>query len=170
MRSGNSSPVGRTKTVETEAHQDVFEVRFDHLTVGGTAFIILIVLLGLYWLYRQRRRNRYRQRRCRECEWSRSRSQSRDRDHRDNHHRACCHSQLLWYPMPPFLPSLMNSQAANPWISMDILRPTSYNTSQFTELQETRAPATTWGPPPVRPPPPREPPSPHSRSTTEETA
>ena len=167
MGSGNSSPVGCAKTVETEAHQNVFELRFDHLAVGGTAFIVLLIVLGLYWLYHQRWRNKSRQRRHRK----RNQSRSPDRDQRDNHHLACCHSQHPWYPMPLFLPLMMPSQAANPWISMEVLSPSIYDTSRFTELQEARAPATA-GQPPTRPPLPRELrcPSPHSRSTAEETA
>ena len=53
MGSGNSSPVERAESTETEVHQDVFEVRFDHLAVEGTAFIFLVVVLGLYWLYQK---------------------------------------------------------------------------------------------------------------------
>ena len=60
MGSGNSSPVKQAEKVEMEAHQDVFEVRLDHLTVGGTAFVFLFIILGLYWLYRKRQRNRNR--------------------------------------------------------------------------------------------------------------
>ena len=44
--SGNSSPVGHAKTVETEAHQDAFELRFDHIALGGTATILLVVARG----------------------------------------------------------------------------------------------------------------------------
>ena len=56
MWSGNSSPVKCAESFETEAHQDVFEVCFNHLAVGGTAFVVLIIILGFYWLYQKRKR------------------------------------------------------------------------------------------------------------------
>ena len=61
MGSGNSSPVKGAESVKTEAHQDVLEIRFDHLAVGGSAVLFLIVALGLYWMCRKRKRNRGRQ-------------------------------------------------------------------------------------------------------------
>ena len=158
MGSGNSSPVKQAKNV------DMFEVRFDHLAVGGTAFVFLFSILGLYWLYhkRQRNKNRSRQRRRQGCERSRERSRSPVRRH------ACCHSQQPWYPMMPFLPPMMNSQSSNPWIPMDVLRQPIYDTPRFTEIQETRAPAQV-GQPPARPLPLLRCPSPHPRTTEEST-
>ena len=56
MGSGNSSPVRRAESVETEAHQDVLEIPFDHLAVGGPAVLFLIVALGLYWMFKKRKK------------------------------------------------------------------------------------------------------------------
>ena len=59
MGSGNSTPVQHAKTVETEAHQDVFELRFDHLAFGGTTLLVLAALIGL-WLCRRHAKRRQR--------------------------------------------------------------------------------------------------------------
>ena len=51
MGSGNSSPVEHAEVVETEAHQDMIEVRFDHLAFGGTAAVILILILVIFMMH-----------------------------------------------------------------------------------------------------------------------
>ena len=61
----NPNTVERAAIVETEAHQDVVELRFDHLAVGGTAFLFLLVVMLLYWMYKKRQRNKAKTRRCR---------------------------------------------------------------------------------------------------------
>ena len=150
MGSGNSSPVGRAKTVETVAHQDVFKLRFDHLAFGGTAVVAIIIGIGLYCLYQRKKKRRHRGRR---------RRQSRD---------YCQHGfpmmQYLPFPkMPPFPPYPMMPQAANPW--MEVARQPIYNSHRFSEIQET--PTTSAAP--ARPPPPRarELLSPRSKSAEE---
>ena len=67
MGSGNSAPVERAQTVETEAHQDVFELRFDHLAFGGTSILFLAALIGLCWFCRRRNKRRQRKRQNKTC-------------------------------------------------------------------------------------------------------
>ena len=146
MGSGNSSPVGRAKTVEMEAHQDVFELRFDHLAFGGSAVIAIIIGFGLYCLYHQRRKRKHRQRRHQDHRRSRSQSQSWDFHQRDAP-CACCYGQHRYpmMPYPPFpMPILPPGHQASSWIPMEMLRqPTpSYDSSslgRFTEIKETGA-------------------------------
>ena len=146
---GNSSPVGRAESAETEAHQDVFELRFDHLALGGTAVIVIIIGCGLYCLYRQRRKRKYRH--CKHQDRRQSRSQSRE----FQQHPACCHGQhgFPMMPYPPFsMPILPPGHQASSWIPMDMFRqPTPiYDSPRFSEIQETAA---VRSDPPTRPPP-----------------
>ena len=154
MGSGNSSPVKRAESVETEAHQDVFEIRFDQLAVGGSAVLFLIVALGLYWMFWKRKKNRGRQRwhrRWGRCRGSSNSSRSRSNDHLQ---KPCCQNPWL-HMMPTFLP--MNSQSPflpqNSWIPMDVRQSSS---PRFTEIQETGATSVmiTSTQAPARPPPP----------------
>ena len=57
MGSSNSSPVKQAKSVKTEAHQDVFEIRFNHLALGGSAVVFIIVALVIYWLFQKSKKN-----------------------------------------------------------------------------------------------------------------
>ena len=156
MGSGNSSPVKQAKSVETEAHQDVLEVRFDHLALGGSAVFFILVALGLYWMFRKRKKNRGRQRRRRGQgrRGSSISSRSRSTDHRQ---MPCC--QNPWLHMMPFLPT--NIQPPFPhqtsWFPMDVRHPSP---PRFSEVQETPAVRPTA---PARPPPPLRCPSPPPR-------
>ena len=115
MGSGNSSPVKRAEVVETEAHQDMFEVRFDHLAFGGTAAIIIVACVILYWLYRKRKKNRKRARAPRRRH---RRSHSRTPSCSPDSRRPCCHSQIgmPWYPFNAF-----------PMVQMAQMPPTAWN-------------------------------------------
>ena len=55
MGSGNSTPVEKANNVETETHQDLVEIRFDHMAFGGTVALIVIMVL-LFYLLRLRRK------------------------------------------------------------------------------------------------------------------
>ena len=165
MGSGNSSPVKQAKTVETEAHQDMFEIRFDHLAWGGTAFFIIILALAFYW----------------SCKSMRKRKPRNQQSHLVQSHQ-CCQGQPPICPqmMPPyqqwpipinqFLPAMTNQ-----WIPMEMIRPqnipTAFDNTRFTEIQESRTPTPAGNAPPARPPQPRlsELPSPH-RGAAGETA
>ena len=148
MGSGNSSPVKRVETVETEAHQYIIEMRFDHMAVGGTAILLILLILALYWLCR-RRRSEVRRRRG----------------------TACCHMQQMmpmWSMMPQMLPAQYPPMMPLPnWTPMDYLRNTTPNADRFTELCDTRNALRLL---PAKPPPPRGLPSPRSREDNPATA
>ena len=55
MGSDNSTPVQQADVVHTESHQDVMEIRFDHMAFGGTVALIIIVALLIY-LFRLKRK------------------------------------------------------------------------------------------------------------------
>ena len=123
MGSGNSTPVQHAKTVETEAHQDVFKLRFDHLAFEGTTLLILAALIGL-WFCRRRAKRRQRKR------------------------RSQCHCQALMSQPPqpafPLQPMQMPPMPPMPWFPMMPYAPppaTSHwgpqpEPSQFTEIPE----------------------------------
>ena len=58
MGSGNSTPVKQAQQVETEAHQDLIKLRFDHLALGGTVTLIIIASILLYLLCKRQRSRR----------------------------------------------------------------------------------------------------------------
>ena len=160
MGSGNSSPIKRAEVVETEAHQDAVEIRFDHLAFGGTACIAIIIALLLYWMYRRKKNNQAKSRRRRR----RTRSRSRINSPR----RGCCRCGQQWYPMQPF-PSFPMMPMNNPWPAPTNPPPMQiYDTPRFSEIRET-TPALSA---PARPPPPqnRQLPSPLPRTQQEEKA
>ena len=147
MGSGNSSPVEHARSVETETHQDVFELRFDHFVFGGTTVLLLAAAVGLCWYCRQRNKKH-----CRRKQASQ---------------RAACQCQpqtpmnqptpqmpqpmmppMPWYPMMPYVPP-----AANHWglSSFPSTEPSRFTEAFQEPLSEPRAaPAQ-----PPRPPPPR---------------
>ena len=138
MGSGNSTPVQRAKTVETEAHQDVFELRFDHLGFGGTTLLIVAALIGL-WFCRRRAKRRQRKRRSR-CHCQAPTLQSPQPAFPFNQPmRMPTMPPMPWFPMMPFAPP--PAPAANNW------GPSS-EPSRFTEIPEPT-------PQLPRPPPPR---------------
>ena len=55
MGSDNSTPVQQADVVHTESHQDVMEIRFDHMAFGGTVALIIIIALLIY-LFRLKRK------------------------------------------------------------------------------------------------------------------
>ena len=153
MGSGNSTPVQHAKTVETEAHQDVFELRFDHLAFGGTTLLILAALIGL-WFCRRRAKRRQQKR------------------------QSQCHCQALMSQPPqpafPLQPMQMPPMPPMPWFPMMPYAPPSAAShwgpqpepSRFTEIPEPT-------PQPPRPPPPRSrelPPPPSKRPGSTEDA
>ena len=168
MGSGNSSPVKRVEVVETKAHQDVFELRFDHLAFGGTAAVIVLLSILLYWMYRKCKRNQRRSRRRRRRD-DRSRSHSRSPVR-----HQCCHGQISlpmpWYPPIPTNQFPMMPMSP-PWNSAPI-----YDTLRFSEISDSVAttapsPSAPAKPPsaPARQPPPqdRQLPSPLPRAAQE---
>ena len=163
MGSGNSSPVKQAKSVETEAHQDVFEIRFDHLALGGTAAVFIIVALVIYWLFRKRQKNRERQRLCRGQGQRRGSCNSSGSRSNDRHQRPCYQNPWL-HMMPTFLP--MTSQPPflhqNSWFPMDV---SQSSPPRFMEIRDTGATPVVLTPPqaPARPPPPLQCPSPPPR-------
>ena len=66
MGAGNSAPVRKAGQVEADNHQDLLELRFDHLAVGTTAIAIVIAALALYYILRKRR-SRNKARRARDA-------------------------------------------------------------------------------------------------------
>ena len=57
MGLGNSTPVENARFVETKAHPDMVELRFDHMALGGTITLMIIIMLIAY-LLRQRKKLR----------------------------------------------------------------------------------------------------------------
>ena len=117
MGSGNSAPVERARTVETEAHQDVFEMRFDHLAFGGTSLLLIAAGIGLCWYCRRRNQKKRRLGASRQCQ---------------------CQQQQQTSPPPPQTPASppmmipMMPMPMPPWYQM---QPLSQPLSQ------------SWGPP-----------------------
>ena len=112
MGSGNSVPVERAGTVESEAHQDVFELRLDHLAVGSTAILILIILVLFYWCHKKRKSRR----------------------HGRVTQTTCCHQQswmTMAPPMPPMMPTLYHPR----YMEMMPI-PSRYDDPRFTEIYE----------------------------------
>ena len=56
-----ASPVKNTRQVEAEYHQDLIELWFDHLAVGGTALIMPFAIIILYLICKKRSTARGRQ-------------------------------------------------------------------------------------------------------------
>ena len=175
MGSGNSTPVEKAESVETEAHQDLFEIRFDHLALGGTAVILLLFAVAVYWLCRQRRLARL-------------------------HHRRPRHVTAAeqWFPMSPLFPTQMmpppqwmpqmqqmlpHVMAPYPlmappprMVGVDTWLPdtgrASYDSSRFTEIPAAPSrPARPAVQTPTRPPPPtsRGLPSPRQDAQADDT-
>ena len=145
MGSGNSSPVERAQTVETEAHQDVFELRFDHLIFGGTSVLLIVAGVGLCWYCRRRNKKR-RQRKQQSCQCQ----------------LQTMTNQQPTMPMMPTVPTMpsMLAMSTMPWYlmmpTMPYIPPATNHwgtpaaePNRFTEIPE---PAPTQ---PLRPPPPR---------------
>ena len=59
MGSGISAP--NTKDAELETHEDLMEIRFDHLAFGGTAMIILALCAAAYCVCKSRKRHKAQQ-------------------------------------------------------------------------------------------------------------
>ena len=149
MGSGNSSPVEKAGSVETEAHQDVFELRFDHLAVGGTTILAICILVLVLWLCRRRnKRERIRHRRRRTSEG-------------DTRHSCCQNTQQWQHPMMPMM-SMMPQfpmmqypmlQSPQSWMTTRTANPglPGFDT-RFTELTESPK-DTIPGGKPARPPP-----------------
>ena len=160
MGSGKRSPVGKAQTVETEAHQDVFEVRFDHLAFGGTSIILIAAAVALCWHCRRKNKKKRQRNRGQSCQSSRESCRCRSVD-------APIATPTLpaWPPMMP--PS---------WYPMSMMPMTdrwSHHQpppapSRFTELPPDHEPTNASQPP--RPPPPRarELPSPSRPATKED--
>ena len=60
MVSESSTPVEHTQTVNTETHQDVVEICFDHMAFGGTVALVIIFALLLYLLRLRKKLRRHR--------------------------------------------------------------------------------------------------------------
>ena len=121
MGSGNSSPVKQARNVETEAHQDVFELRFDHMAMGGTVFIILMALILAYWCRHRKKMKRLK------------RQTQRQTQQTDD--TPCSGCQQRWYPvMPPMMPSIMH-----PMMPMEVFPPRytrNDDSARFMEIDE----------------------------------
>ena len=165
MGSGNSSPVGRAETVETEAHQDLFEFRFDHMMMGGTTVLIIAILIAIWWVCKCRAAKKKKGRRRRRPTPSPSPRQFR-------------HTQPPYFFPPPMAPMACLCQWAQPlqpWMMNSQFRgQNEYDDNRFIELPIRQAPE----PPPdrrprsePRPTPPRPPlPSPtHVRQSEPDT-
>ena len=163
MGSGNSSPIGRANSVETEAHQDVLEIRFDHLAFGGTTVIAIVILLAIYWACR-RKRQRMKQkardiaarrnleeqspspeRRSRRRRRSRERSHTPSpRSHRDHNRYPPCYPPMIcpwntWHPPPNWQPP--PHWQPQPWTTDQYYNHDEYEQSdRFTELPRRTAP------------------------------
>ena len=154
MGSGNSSPVKQARNVETEAHQDVFELRFDHIAMGGTLFVVLALLL-VYWCLHRRKMKRLKR---------------QTRQTRQTGDAPCSSCQQRWYPvMPPMMPSIMH-----PMMSMEMLPPRYTRNDDSARFMEINEPATrsissaTSVRMPARPPPPACLPSPSQHRAPDE--
>lgn len=179
----------RAKSVETEAHQDLFELRFDHLAVGGSAIILLLAALALRWMLRKhrrtrkaRQRNRRRRRRSdsdASAERGRHRSDSDGSPRRGRRNRggSCSCQQRVMPWMPPIPMNFLQ-----PWMQpatlphQDWKQETRAPSPRFIELSElartpAKGPAIT-APEPSAPPASRALPSPTRRlpQETQQTA
>ena len=56
MGSSSSTPIENAKAVNNETHQDAVEIRFDHMALGGTVTLILLLGLLFYFHYARLRR------------------------------------------------------------------------------------------------------------------
>ena len=96
MGSGNSSPIKRAHSVETEAHQDLFELRFDHLAVGGTTILLIGILIAIWWMCKRRSDKR----KARQQASARNRRRTRETPT-----PSPCRSRRDYYPyLPPPMP------------------------------------------------------------------
>ena len=147
MGSGNSAPVERAHSVETEAHQDVFELRFDHLAFGGTTVLLLAAMVGLCWFCPRRNKHRQRKRQtqchCHQAPMSQTASSMNQPAMPLQPMPMPQMPTVPWYPMMPTMPFI--PPATNHWGPP----PPAAEPSRFTEIPE---PAATQ---PPRPPPPR---------------
>ena len=126
MGSGNSVPVQKASTVETEAHQDVFELRLDHLAVGTTA-LLFIILLFLIYLCRQRRKAR---RRAADKNWPTV-------HYSTNPPTVCCNHAPQWVNMSPMMPMpTMREQRFIHMMPQYAAPTTSYEEPLITEIYE----------------------------------
>ena len=144
MGSGNSAPVERAQTVETEAHQDVFELRFDHLAFGGTSILFLAALIGLCWFCRRRNKRRQRKRQNKTCHCHQSPTQPALPMNQSYPMQPMppMPMPMPWYPVMPYQhhPTTSNwPPAPSPFAS---------EPDRFTEIPEQTSQ-------PPRPPPPR---------------
>ena len=118
MGSGNSVPVERARTVETEAHQDVFELRLDHLAMGSTAILILVMLFLIYWC-RQKRKSKRRE--------------------KVTQTTTCCHREFQpWMTMtPPMMPAMGPPRYMEMMpMPMATMPPYRYEDPRFMEIYE----------------------------------
>ena len=152
--------------METESHQDVFKLRFDHLAFGGTSILFIAAairsLLALSDVATDERGGKDKTKR-----------------------RAIAGSQQLLPPpqtpqsfqMQPMMPSIPPMPIPMPWYPMMPYQPTNQqlgashhsprNPSRFKEIPE---PMTDSLQPPGRPPPPRSRELPPPRTATTEPA
>ena len=54
MGSASSNPIKKAEKVEVDHHNNLFEIRFDHLAVGGTFIVIFLILLLIYKIIKKR--------------------------------------------------------------------------------------------------------------------
>ena len=55
MGSSSSIPVKQAKRVEVEHHNDLFEVRLDHMAMSGALILLILLLIAIFLLMRRRR-------------------------------------------------------------------------------------------------------------------
>lgn len=56
MGGSNSTPVKQAERVESSSHQDLFEIRFDHLALGSTFMLIVLIAIAIYVLCRRQKK------------------------------------------------------------------------------------------------------------------
>ena len=157
MGSGNSAPVERARTVETEAHQDVFEMRFDHLAFGGTSLLLIAAGISLCWYCRRRNKKKRRLGKLCQCQ-----------QHPPPPAQQTPSSPPMMVPMPMPMPM-------PPWYQMQPFSqawgpPSTNEPGRFVEIQDPVA-GHTQQPPPrsseLPPPRPKElPPPPNPTNST----
>ena len=162
MGSGNSAPVEKAQTVETESHQDVFELRFDHLAFGGTSILLIAAAIGLCWLCRCRnKRKQCRKQGQAACQCQQS--------------TVTASQNPVQFPMQPMMSPMPPFPMPTPWYPWSYQPPTnSWGTPPFTaepgRFSEIQEPSPT-AQPPRRPPPPKSrelsPPTPRTATTEE---
>ena len=164
MGSRNSSPVEHARNVETEAHQDIFELRFDHLAFGGTFILILAASIALCWY-------------CRKLD-----KRQRQRRQQVRHPAACrCQphtltNQQMYHPPPAMTLPIPMLPPPN-WYPMTPMTQWNNQTepNRFTEIYQEPEPLPRpriTSAPTARPPPSRAmelPPPPSARTNSEET-